>query len=361
MKAVGYAADHAGAPLGHFEFERREPGANDVTIEILYCGVCHSDIHYVNNDWGRSNYPVVPGHEIVGRVLSVGDKVTRFSPGDTVGVGCFVDSCRHCFACDEGEEQFCAEGPTMTYGGFERESQHPTFGGYSTNYVVDEKYTLKISEQADLAATAPLLCAGITTWSPLKRYQVGPGQLVGVMGLGGLGHIGVKFAKAFGAEVVMFTTSTAKTEDAKKLGADHVVLSSDKETMKAWSNRLDFLLDTVSAPHDLNKNLRLLKRDGVCCLVGLPDQPLSFSPFMTAGRKNITGSMMGGIEETQEMLDFCAEHGIGCDVELIDIQSINTAYERVLKSDVKYRFVIDMASFNSDNSAWKQSLPQSQG
>ncbi|MAY36568.1 MAG: hydroxyacid dehydrogenase [Spongiibacteraceae bacterium] len=361
MKAVGYAADHAGAPLGHFEFERREQGVHDVTLEVLYCGVCHSDIHYVNNDWGRSNYPVVPGHEIVGRVLSVGDKVTRFSPGDTVGVGCFVDSCRHCFSCDEGEEQFCAEGPTMTYGGFERESQRPTFGGYSTNYVVDEKYTLKISDQADLAATAPLLCAGITTWSPLKRYQVGPGQLVGVMGLGGLGHIGVKFAKAFGAEVVMFTTSTAKTEDAKKLGADHVVLSSDRETMKAWTNRLDFLLDTVSAPHDLNINLRLLKRDGVCCLVGLPDKPLSFSPFMTAGRKNITGSMMGGIEETQEMLDFCAEHGIGCDVELIDIQSINTAYKRVLKSDVKYRFVIDMASFNSDNSAWKQSLPQSQG
>lgn len=344
MKSQGYAAQSAGAALAPFGFERRPATADDIVIDILYCGICHSDIHYVNNDWGQSIYPVVPGHEIVGRVVAVGDQVKGFAVGDYAGIGCFVDSCRQCDACHGGDEQYCAEGPTMTYGAFERGTQQPTFGGYAINYVVHQDYALKIASHVNLAATAPLLCAGITTWTPLRHWQIGPGQKVGVVGLGGLGHMGVKFAKAFGAEVVMFTTTPAKVEDARRLGADHVALSTDREAMKKWRGQLDFILDTVSAPHDINANLRLLKRDGVLCLVGLPDQPLAFSAFHTAARKSITGSMMGGIKQTQDMLDFCAEHDIVSDVEVITIQEVNEAYERVLKSDVKYRFVIDMAS-----------------
>jgi len=347
MKSQGYAAQYAGDTLAEYSFERRACGDEDVVIDILFCGVCHSDIHYVNNDWGRSLYPVVPGHEIVGRVSAVGSAVSRFSVGDYAGIGCFVDSCRQCAACHDGDEHYCATAPTMTYGGIDRETKLPTFGGYSNNYVVNEAYALKISERLDLAATAPLLCAGITTWSPLRHWKVGPGQKVGVVGLGGLGHMAVKFAKAFGAEVVMITRSEAKAEDAQKLGADHVALSTDRESMKRWTNTLDFILDTVSAPHDMDANLRLLKRDGVCCLVGLPESPLSFSAFQTTSRKAITGSFIGGIRETQDMLDFCAEHNIVSDIELIDIQSVNQAYERVLKSDVKYRFVIDMASLDA--------------
>lgn len=344
MKSRGYAAQHAGDTLAHYNFERRTCGDHDVLIDILFCGVCHSDIHYVNNDWGRSVYPVVPGHEIVGRVAAVGSAVSRFKIGDYAGIGCFVDSCRQCTACHDGDEHYCEQAPTMTYGGVERDGSLPTFGGYSNNYVVNEAYALKISDRLDLAATAPLLCAGITTWSPLRHWKVGPGQTVGVVGLGGLGHMAVKFAKAFGAEVVMITRSEAKAEDAQKLGADHVALSSDRNSMKVWNNKLDFILDTVSAPHSMDGNLRLLKRDGVCCLVGLPEKPLSFSAFQTTSRKAITGSFIGGIRETQEMLDFCAEHNIVSDIELIDMPSINKAYERVLTGDVKYRFVIDMAS-----------------
>ena len=344
MQSKGFAAQQAGDTLAEYGFERRAAKADDIVIDILYCGVCHSDIHYVNNDWGHSMYPVVPGHEIVGRVSAVGDAVTRFAVGDYAGIGCFVDSCGQCDPCHHGDEHFCAEGMTPTYGGFERGTQITTFGGYSNNYVVKEDYALKISDQLDLAATAPLLCAGITTWSPLRHWKVGPGKTVGVVGLGGLGHMAVKFAKAFGAEVVMITRSESKAADAQQLGADHVALSTDRASMKRWRGQLDFILDTVSAPHAMDDNLRLLKRDGVCCLVGLPDEPLAFSPFQTSQRKVITGSFIGGIKETQEMLDFCAEHNIVSDIELIDIAAVNEAYERVLKSDVKYRFVIDMAT-----------------
>ncbi len=344
MKARGYAAQSAGAALADFPFERRNAGPGDVVIDILYCGVCHSDIHFVNNDWGRSRYPLVPGHEIVGRVTAVGESVSRFKVGDYAGIGCFVDSCRQCDPCHQGEEHFCVEGMTSTYGGLERGTTTPTYGGYSNNYVVNEAYALKIAPELDLAATAPLLCAGITTWSPLRHWKVGPGQKVGVVGLGGLGHMAVKFAKAFGAQVVMITRSESKAADAERLGADYVLLSTDPAAVKSWRGKLDFILDTVAAPHNMDDNLILLKTDGVCCLVGLPETPLAFNAFQTARRKVITGSFIGGIRETQDMLDFCAKHNIVSDIELIDIQSVNEAYERVLNSDVKYRFVIDMAS-----------------
>ena len=346
--ALAYAAQTATSPLAAWSFERREPRPNDVVIDILYCGVCHSDIHQARDEWGGSLFPMVPGHEIVGRVSRVGSAVTRFKSGDAVGVGCIVDSCRTCSSCGEGLEQFCEKGLTGTYNSKDRVDGSATQGGYSDHIVVDENYVLRISDQLPLDAVAPLLCAGITTYSPLRHWGVKAGDRVGVVGLGGLGHMAVKFARAFGAEVVLFTTSESKREDALRLGAHAVVVSTDKAQMKAQGNRFDFILDCVSAPHDLNAYLACLKRDGTLTLVGIPDQPPSIRMFALVGRrKSIAGSFIGGIAETQEMLDFCAEHGIVSDIERIAIQDINTAYERMIRSDVKYRFVIDLASLKT--------------
>lgn len=340
-----YATHAADKPLGAFSIERRDPGPHDVAIEILYCGVCHSDLHTARNEWGGTQYPCVPGHEIVGRVTAVGNEVKGFAAGETVGVGCMVDSCGHCEACEAGEENYCENGFTGTYNGTLPDGQH-TFGGYSTRIVVDEKFVLRIPHRDKIEAVAPLLCAGITTYSPLRHWQVGPGKRVGIVGLGGLGHMGVKLAHAMGAHVVLFTTSPGKTNDAKRLGADEVVISKDPEQMAGQANRFDFILNTVAAPHDLDAYLQLLKRDGSMCLVGVPGSP---HPSPSIGnlvfkRRALAGSLIGGIRETQEMLDFCAEHGIVSDIEMIAIQDINEAYERMLKSDVKYRFVIDMQS-----------------
>ncbi|MDE2149765.1 MAG: NAD(P)-dependent alcohol dehydrogenase [Gammaproteobacteria bacterium] len=344
----GYAALAAKAPLVPFLFERRAPGADDVALDILYCGVCHSDLHQVRDEWGKSSFPMVPGHEIVGRVTAVGAKVRGFSPGDHVGVGCMVDSCGTCPSCGEGLEQYCDHGFVPTYNGVDRDG-HPTHGGYSTQLVVDQRFVLRVSEQLDPAASAPLLCAGITTYSPLRHWRVGRGHTVGVVGLGGLGHMAIKFAHAFGARVVLFTTSQGKSADAQRLGADEVVISKDREAMKKQAKRFDFILDTVAAPHDINTLLNLLKRDGTLTLVGVPETPHP-SPAVGSlifGRRQLAGTLIGGIRETQEMLDFCAERGIVCDIELIPAQRINDAYERMLNSDVKYRFVIDIASLRS--------------
>jgi uncharacterized zinc-type alcohol dehydrogenase-like protein len=349
IKSIGYAATDKQSRLAPFHFERREITAQDVEMEIFFCGVCHSDLHVARSDWGPSKYPCVPGHEIVGRVLRVGSAVTKFSVGDIAAVGCMVDSCRVCSSCQEGEEQFCEKGPVMTYGGREKYTGGITYGGYSNNIVVDEAFTLKVPANLDLAAAAPLLCAGITTYSPLKHWKVSTGQKVGIVGLGGLGHMGVKLARAFGAHVVLFTTSESKKADALALGAHEVVISKNIEEMKAHRNSFHFILDTVSAPHDINALLGLLKRDGTLCQVGLPAAPLPVNVFsLTGQRRQFAGSFIGGIAETQEMLDFCGEHNIVCDIELIPIQKINEAYERMLKSDVKYRFVIDMASLKND-------------
>ena len=300
LKAKGYAALEAGAALQLFEFERRDPGPSDVVLELTYCGVCHSDLHFVNNDWKVSRYPLVPGHEIVGRVVSVGQDTTKFAIGDMAAIGCIVDSCRTCAPCEEGEEQACENRATGTYNGRERATGLPTYGGYSSSYVVDEAFALRVPSGLDPAAAAPLLCAGITTWSPLRHWQVGPGSVVGVVGLGGLGHMAVKFAKAFGAQVVVFTTSLSKVEAAGKLGATDVVVSADRDAMKTWTRRLDFVLDTVSAPHDLNAYLGLLKRDSTMCLVGMPEAPAAVSAMTLAGgRRRLTGSSIGGIRETQ--------------------------------------------------------------
>ncbi len=341
----GYAALDPSKPLAPFSFQRRTPGERDVQIEILFCGVCHSDLHTARNEWHNTLYPSVPGHEIVGRVTAIGQAVTNFKVGDIAGVGCLVDSCRHCASCGEGLEQYCEKGFTGTYNGpvFGGEN---TFGGYSDSIVVDEKYVLRIKHQDNLAAVAPLLCAGITTYSPLRQWKVGPGQKVGVVGLGGLGHMAVKIAKAMGAHVVLFTTSPDKKEDALRLGAAEVVISKNKEEMAAHASSLDFILNTVAAPHDLDALLALLKRDATMTLVGAPATPHpSPSVFnLIFKRRRIAGSLIGGIAETQEMLDFCAEHGIVADIEMIRMQDINEAYERMLKSDVKYRFVIDMAT-----------------
>ncbi len=340
----GYAAQQATTPLAPFSFTRRDLKDNDVAVEIEYCGVCHSDIHSTRNEWGNAIYPMVPGHEIVGRVIAVGPAVTRFKPGDRVGVGVIVDSCRTCASCQAGEEQYCEVGATLTYGAYDKYGEL-TQGGYANNIVTDEHFVHNVSTKLDPAGVAPLLCAGITTYSPLRHWEVGPGQKVGVVGLGGLGHMGLKFAHSFGAHVVQFTTSPSKTADAKRLGADDVVLSNDPDAMKKEANSFDFILDTVSAVHDLNAYLPLLKRDGVYCQVGLPDQP----PVIQMGnllfkRRALSGSIIGGMPETQAMLDYCAEHNIVSDVEVIPIQQINEAFERVVKADVKYRFVIDMAS-----------------
>lgn len=346
MEVKAYGAYASDKPLESMDIQRRAPGPDDVQIDIVYCGVCHSDLHQVRSEWGGTHYPCVPGHEIVGHVSAVGDKVSAFRVGDTVGVGCMVDSCQHCHSCDEGLEQYCENGFTPTYNGATEDHPGHTLGGYSQKIVVDQNFVLKIRHPEDqLAAVAPLLCAGITTYSPLRHWKVGPGQKVGVVGLGGLGHMAVKFARAFGAHVVVFTTSPSKTEDALRLGAHEVVLSKDPEQMKAHAGTFNFILDCVSAQHDLNTYLGMLKPDGALTLVGAPDKPLPVLSFsLILGRKSLSGSMIGGIPETQEMLDFCGEHGITADIEMIRMDQINEAYERMLKSDVKYRFVIDMAS-----------------
>jgi uncharacterized zinc-type alcohol dehydrogenase-like protein len=342
-----YAALTAKAALTPFSIERREPGPHDVQIEIRYCGVCHSDIHQARAEWGGGIFPMVPGHEIVGHVGAVGSEVKRFKVGDAVGVGCFVDSCRECGSCHEGEEQYCVQGMTGTYNAYERGGHTPTYGGYSTRIVVDENYVLRIPASIPLDRAAPLLCAGITTYSPLHRFGVKAGDRVAVVGLGGLGHMGVKIARAMGAHVTVLSTSPSKRDDALKLGADDFAATGDKTTFKKLAGAFDFILDTVSAPHDYNAYLNLLRRDGTMILVGLPDQPvpLSAGPLIM-GRRRLVGSLIGGIRETQEMLDFCAEHDVASDIELIPITQVNEAYERMLKGDVRYRFVIDCATLS---------------
>ncbi|HEY7855822.1 MAG TPA: NAD(P)-dependent alcohol dehydrogenase [Terriglobales bacterium] len=346
--ASGYAAAAAKAPLGPFSFERRELRPNDVAIKILYCGVCHSDIHQARDEWGGGVFPMVPGHEITGRVTAVGGAVKKFKSGDLAGVGCLVDSCMQCDNCRAGFQQHCERGASLTYNGREQGTGAPTYGGYSDHIVVREEFTLRITHpEKDLAAVAPLLCAGITTYNPLVRWGAGPGKRVGVVGLGGLGHMALKLAHSMGAEVVQFTSSKNKIADAKRLGADRVVLSSDAAAMAAERNRFDFILDTVSAPHDMNTYLNLLRRAGVMTIVGVPEKPLEIAAFsLILGDRVLAGSAIGGLPATQDMLDYCAAHNIVSDIEIIPIQQINTAYERVVKSDVKYRFVIDLASLS---------------
>lgn len=347
IKSKAYAAHSASSPLAAFEIQRRDPGPEDVQIEILYCGVCHSDLHTARNEWHNTQYPAVPGHEIIGRVVAVGNKVQSYKVGDLAGVGCMVDSCGHCHSCHEGEEQYCETGFTGTYNGplFGGEN---TYGGYSKNIVVKESFVLRIQhDEKDLASVAPLLCAGITTYSPLRHWGAGPGKKVGIVGLGGLGHMGVKIAHAMGAHVVLFTTSPGKVPDGKRLGADEVCLSTDPKQMATHANQFDFILNTVAAPHNLDAYLQLLKRDGTMTLVGAPAEPHP-SPTvfnLILKRRQLAGSLIGGVCETQEMLDFCAQHNIVSDIEMIPMDYINTAYERMLKSDVKYRFVIDMTKF----------------
>ncbi|MEZ2276214.1 MAG: NAD(P)-dependent alcohol dehydrogenase [Microcoleus sp.] len=344
MKTNAYAAQNATNPLAPFNFQRRDVGEHDVAIEILYCGVCHSDLHTVRNEWQNTTYPCVPGHEIVGRVVKVGAQVKKFKEGDTAGVGCMVDSCRTCANCEEDLEQFC-DNVIFTYNSPDKHLGGMTFGGYSDSIIVDEAFVLQVPKNLNLAAVAPLLCAGITTYSPLRHHNVTKGQKVGVVGLGGLGHMGVKLAKALGAHVVVFTTSPNKVEDALRLGADEVVNSKNADEMKKHLNSFNFILDTVSAQHDINAYLLLLKRDGNLTQVGVPAEPLSLNVgSLIFGRRTLGGSLIGGIKETQEMLDFCGKHNITSDIELIPIQKINEAYDRLVKSDVKYRFVIDMAS-----------------
>ncbi len=348
IKSHGYAARDKQSPLGSFDFERREVGPKDVLIDIQFCGVCHSDLHQVRNEWQSvmpTVYPCVPGHEIVGRVVKAGSAVRKFKEGDLAAVGCLVDSDRTCVNCQEGYEQFCNSMPTFTYNGPDKHLGGVTYGGYSDSIVVDEAFVLRVPGGLDLAGVAPLLCAGITTYSPLRHWRVGKGQKVGVVGLGGLGHMAVKFANAFGANVVLFTTSPNKSADAVRLGAHEVVVSKNAAEMEKHAGSFDFILDTVSAVHDLNAYLSLLKRDGTLTLVGAPDTPTPVAAFsLIFGRHRLAGSAIGGIGETQEMLDFCGEHGITSDVEVIPIQKVNEAYERLVKSDVKYRFVIDLAS-----------------
>jgi len=346
INVKAYGTEAANAPLQGLSIPRREVAPHDVKIEILYCGVCHSDLHTARNEWHNTVYPNVPGHEIVGKVVSVGNHVKKFKVGDTVGIGCIVDSCRECQYCKEGLEQFCEPGMVGTYNSPDKYLPNvQTYGGYSESIVVDENYVLSIPENLDLAATAPLLCAGITTYSPLKHWNVGPGKNVGIVGIGGLGHMGIKIAKAMGAHVVAFTTSESKFKEAQRLGADEVVLSSDPAQMNKYRGKLHFILDAVSAQHDINAYLGLLRVDGSLALVGAPEEPLPVAAFsVIVGRKSFSGSMIGGIAETQEMLDFCGKHNITADIEMIDMNQINEAYERLLKGDIKYRFVIDMAS-----------------
>ena len=346
LNVHGFAAKSATTPLTRFDFTRRDPRPDDVEIEILYCGVCHSDIHQARNEWLGSQFPIVPGHEIIGRVAGVGDKVTMYAVGDMVGVGCMVDSCQTCDTCKDGLEQYCENGATYTYNDKDRHDGLPTYGGYSDRIVVTEKFVVRIPDGLDPRAAAPLLCAGITTYSPLRHWNVGPKSTVAVIGLGGLGHMGLKFAKAFGADVTLFTRTPAKEQEARRLGADRVVLSTDAAQMSAVAQRFDFILDTVPHPHDLNPYLSTLKRDGAMVLVGVlqPIEPALHGGSLIGGRKSVAGSSIGGIAETQEMLDFCAAKGIVSDIEMIKIQDINEAYARMLKSDVRYRFVIDASS-----------------
>jgi uncharacterized zinc-type alcohol dehydrogenase-like protein len=350
FKTPAYAASDARSPLAPFSIERRAPRTGEVLIDIRYCGVCHSDIHQVRDEWGgNSLFPMVPGHEIVGHVAQVGAGVTAFKPGDAVGVGCFVDSCRECVQCRAGEEQYCEQGMTLTYNGLERDGKTPTFGGYSTRITVDQDYVLRIPDGLPLDRAAPLLCAGITTYSPMKHYGVEAGDKVAVVGLGGLGHMAVKIARAMGAEVTVLSTSESKRDDALALGANAFAATGDKGTFKRLANHFDFIVDSVSAAHDYNAYLALLKTDGTMILLGIPDQPVPLAAgALIMQRRRLGGSLIGGIRETQEMLDFCAEHDIASDIELIDIDQINEAYERMIKGDVRYRFVIDCASLGGN-------------
>jgi uncharacterized zinc-type alcohol dehydrogenase-like protein len=346
-KTLGYAAQSATSKLGPFAFTRRDVGPSDVQIDILYCGVCHSDVHMAKNEWGATVYPVVPGHEIVGRVTAVGSAVKGFAPGDIAGVGCLVDSCRECDNCKKGLEQYCQRGYTLTYSS--PDSKTPgamTYGGYSSNIVVDQRFTVRVPKKLDPAAAAPLLCAGITMYSPLRHWKAGPGRKVGIVGLGGLGHMGVKLSHAMGAHTVLFTTSESKIEDGLRLGADEVVVSKDTAQMQKHADSFDLIVSTAAVSHNLDPYIALLELDGALCLVGAPEHPHP-SPTvfnLLSRRRSLAGSAIGGLPETQEMLDFCAEHGIVSDIEMIPIQKINEAYERMLKNDVKYRFVIDNAS-----------------
>jgi uncharacterized zinc-type alcohol dehydrogenase-like protein len=341
MKSFGYTAQSKTSALTPFNFDRREPRANDVVVAIDYCGICHSDIHQVRDEWGGSIYPMVPGHEIVGRVTAVGTEVTRFKPGDLAGVGVTVQTCMVCENCKAGEEPYCTKGMVGTYNAKDYDGD-VTYGGYADNIVAPEHYVHTVSEKLDAAAVAPLLCAGITTYSPLRHWKVGPGKKVGVVGLGGLGHMALKFAHSFGAHVVQFTTSESKIDDAKKLGADEVVISKDAAAMAKQAGSFDFIVDCVSAPHDMNAYLGLLRLDGALCMVGLPDEPVAISPFaIVTNRRSFTGSMIGGMKETQEMLDYCAEKNIVSEIELIGYDALPEAYERVVRGDVKYRFVLD--------------------
>jgi uncharacterized zinc-type alcohol dehydrogenase-like protein len=344
LATKAYAAQSAASPVEPFSIERREPGPHEVLIAIDYCGICHTDIHQAKNEWGGSFYPMVPGHEIVGHVTKAGAQVTRFKAGDIVGVGCFVDSCRECHNCKDGYEQFCEKGMVATYNSKLKDGS-TTFGGYSSHITVDENYLLKITSKLPLERIAPLLCAGITTYSPLKHFGVAKGQQVGIVGLGGLGHMGVKLAAAMGAEVTVLSTSPAKEADAKKLGAHHFAVTTDPKNLQPLAGRFDFILDTVSAPHPMDALMGLLKRDGTLVVVGASPKSMEVHAFsLIMGRKRLAGSLIGGIKETQEMLDFCAEKNIGSDVEVIPIQKVNEAYVRTVKNDVRYRFVIDMKS-----------------
>ncbi|MGE4482868.1 NAD(P)-dependent alcohol dehydrogenase [Acidocella sp.] len=346
---TGYGASSPTSPLAALTFNRRDVGRGDVEIEIMFCGVCHSDLHFARDEWHFTQYPAVPGHEIIGRVKSVGQDVTKYKAGDLVGVGCMVDSCRNCASCQEGLEQYCAEGMSgQTYGGMDKTINEPSKGGYSDRIVVDENFVLRIPENLDPAAAAPLLCAGITLYSPLRHWGAGPGKKVGIIGLGGLGHMGVKLAHALGAETALFTTSASKIGDAKKLGADIAILSKDESQMAEHAESFDLIIDTVSASHDLAPFFNLLKRDATMVQVGAPEYPLPIAVFpLLFRRRNFAGSIIGGIRETQEMLDFCGKHNITAEIEMIPIQKINEAYERMLKSDVKYRFCIDMTTLKA--------------
>ncbi|MDI1307835.1 MAG: NAD(P)-dependent alcohol dehydrogenase [Methylotenera sp.] len=346
---IGYAARSATSAIELFQFQRRDSRANDVEIKILYCGVCHSDLHQARNDWGNSLYPMVPGHEIVGKVISVGSAVSKFTTGDTVGVGCMVDSCQVCSACEKGLEQYCESQTTLTYNDIDRHDKQPTFGGYSETIVVSDKFVLNIPESLNLEAVAPLLCAGITTWSPLRHWKVGKDSKVAVIGLGGLGHMALKLAKALGAHVTLFTRSEGKEADARRLGADEIVLSTNEAEMESVKGKFDLIIDTVPYIHDLNPYIPTLSLNGTLVLVGYLGglEPALNTMPLILGRKAVAGSLIGGIAETQEMLDFCGEHNITSDVEMIKMQDINEAYERMLKSDVKYRFVIDMATLKA--------------
>ncbi|HYV97276.1 MAG TPA: NAD(P)-dependent alcohol dehydrogenase [Gemmatimonadaceae bacterium] len=348
-----YAAFDARAVLAPYTFERREPGARDVVIEIMYCGVCHSDVHTVRSEWKGTTYPCVPGHEIIGRVIRVGDDVTGFRAGALAAVGCLVDSCRRCANCTDGYEQFCDAGATWTYNSADQKMRgKPTYGGYSSTIVVDEHFCLRVPDGLDPASGAPLLCAGITTYSPLRHWGAGPGKKVGIVGLGGLGHMGIKLSHALGAHTVLFTTSADKIDDGMRLGADEVVLSTDAQAMRKHDTSFHMILDTVSVSHDLDAYASLLGRDGALVLVGGPEHPHVPSTMskLISRRRSIAGSLIGGIAETQEMLDFCAARGITCDVEMIDIQQINEAHDRVVAKDIKYRFVIDLESLRDDQS-----------